>query len=362
MIWLGAFHSWQGRKLPERLGWGGVLGTAVACSQGLPVSSSPSWLRPHRSNPEAQTGSLGLCPAGLASLKLKSWLWEHQAWPHHCPKFPSSSPAGSLSHGPLASPWSDPVAWVHPMEPGSPSTALSSSPALFSLMLTAPLHIQLPQDPGFPLRVPAHPLVSASASQCPCLPLLATCTYPGLSPPLPQASLLFTILMIHRMQGHRTSEGPGPGHGLLDDALALPWRPLLLPSMEPGQGTPSLPRENSPFPSNWGFHPFSGAGRGGRRQRRCRLNKTMKRKDFLRAFLSGGSETITVGMRGHEGSRYNVGFWEETQRWASTFPGAKQEQRDPPCLVQGLWGLAWAFCCFLGFFASVEYGTGPHAR
>ena len=72
------------------------------------------------------------------------------------------------------------------------------------------------------------------------------------------------------LQGIRGASAPATASWTMP--LLCQGGPCFLHHWGLAQGTPSLPQggKSSPFPSNWGFHPLSGAGGGGRRQRRCR--------------------------------------------------------------------------------------------
>lgn len=231
------------------------------------------------SNPEAQIGGLGPCPTGLASRSLKSWLWQHpRLGPTTLPKSPPFFPNRPLPRLPSASaqgqslirPCWHALSW----EPGSWSTALPTPrpPAV---------------SPGAPSPTSSHPCNLGSSSGPllnPTAPALCSCplesTSASVSPAHVPTSLLFTFLMTHRAQGIR---------GALAPATASWTMPLLCHGgprfphhwgLGPGDTMPPQGGE-SPFPSNWGFHPLSGAGGEGRRQRRCRSNKRYETEGLL---------------------------------------------------------------------------------
>lgn len=139
-------------------------------------------------------------------------------------------------------------------------------------------HIQPPLQPGLLLRAPPQ-------SHSPCALLLPPGVHVCLCRPRTRPD--FSAL-------HLPDDPQGSGHprgirGALAPATASWTMPLLCHGgprfphhwgLGPGDTMPPQGGE-SPFPSNWGFHPLSGAGGEGRRQRRCRSNKRYETEGLL---------------------------------------------------------------------------------
>lgn len=270
---MGDLPGWAGKEVSRKLGLGEE-------SWGQQLPAAEGWLPMDPSRPGR--GHVG-GPQATQKHKLVVWGHAQLGWHPRTWRIDYGSTAASA---PLPSQGPRPPPLPGLCSGPAPDQTLQPGPSTRSLVLGAqpcPTH----PTPCFPwCTLPPHPVASITRGSFSGPHLESAfpsfCSWPltSVSTSQPCAHLSsppdFSAL---RLPDDARGSGPQGIRGVSALTTASWTMPLLcqggpcfLHRWGLAQGTPSLPQggESSPFPSNWGFHPLSGAGGGGRRQRRCR--------------------------------------------------------------------------------------------